>query len=75
MAKGAALLYVGDVIHGGGANDTAGTRIGMYFGYIPSWLRPQENCFVTLTEETIRGLSPVAQRLVGYSETGFQLIL
>ena len=34
MRKGAALLYVGDVLHGGGANRTDETRIGMYFGFI-----------------------------------------
>ena len=75
MRKGSALLYVGEVMHAGGANATTSTRIGAYFGYIPSWLRPLENSYVTLTEAAMRALTPAAQRLVGYSETGFQLIL
>ena len=75
MKKGSALLYVGDLMHAGGANATAQTRIGMYFGYIPSWLRPLENSYVTVTEAAMKTLTPAAQRLVGYSETGFQLIL
>lgn len=75
MSKGSALLYVGELMHAGGANSTGQTRIGMYFGYIPSWLRPLENSYVTVTEAAMRTLTPAAQRLVGYSETGFQLIL
>lgn len=75
MKKGSALLYVGELMHAGGANATAQTRIGMYFGYIPSWLRPLENSYVTVTEAAMKTLTPVAQRLVGYSDTGFQLIL
>jgi ectoine hydroxylase-related dioxygenase (phytanoyl-CoA dioxygenase family) len=75
MPKGSALLYMGEVLHAGGANATGQTRIGAYFGYIPSWLRPLENCYVTLTEAAMRALTPAAQRLVGYSETGFQVIL
>lgn len=75
MSKGSALLYVGELLHAGGANATGQTRIGMYFGYIPSWLRPLENSYVTLTEAAMKRLTPAAQQLVGYSETGFQLIL
>jgi len=75
MKKGSALLYVGELMHAGGANATAQTRVGMYFGYIPSWLRPLENSYVTVTEAAMKTLTPAAQRLVGYSETGFQLIL
>lgn len=75
MEKGSALLYVGEVIHSGGANASDATRIGMYFGYIPSWLRPLENSYVTVTEPVMRGLGPVARELVGYTETGFQLIV
>lgn len=75
MGKGAALLYLGEVIHSGGANTSGTTRIGMYFGYIPSWLRPLENSYVTVTEPVMRTLGPVARDLVGYTETGFQLVV
>ena len=44
----------GRVIHSGGANDSEHTRIGLYFGYIPSWLRPIENSAVTQPDEFSR---------------------
>ena len=75
MSKGSALFYIGEVIHGGGTNCTDETRVGMYFGYIPSWLRPLENSYVTVTEPVMRGLGAEAQKLVGYTETGFQVVV
>jgi len=47
MARGSALLYSGNVIHGGGANNTDDIRIGFYCGLLLSWLRPIENQLIT----------------------------
>lgn len=74
MAKGSALLYDGDVIHGGGANRTPEIRIGCYFGYLVSWLRPLEDHYVTTGAEAARTAPPEARRLLGFSEDGWQVI-
>jgi len=74
MAKGSALLYDGDVIHGGGANRTPETRIGCYVGYLVSWLRPLEDHHVTTGAEVAQKASPEVQRLLGLSGDGWQVI-
>lgn len=75
MSAGSALLYSGRVIHGGGANQTDDTRIGLYFGYIPTWLRPIENCAITHPRELLESLGPTTQRMLGYSTAGFEVVL
>lgn len=74
MAKGSVLLYDGDLIHGGGPNRTSEIRIGCYVGYLVSWLRPLEEHYVTTGAEALRKASPEAQRLLGFSEDGWQVI-
>ena len=71
MPAGSALLYSGNVLHGGGANRTDEVRIGLYFGYILSWLRPIENHLITNGEEALRAAPALAQRLLDYTETGW----
>ena len=73
MPRGSALLYSGDVLHGGGANETDEVRIGMYLGYLLSWLRPIENHLITNGEQALKNLPPDTQRLFDYSPTGFDL--
>ncbi len=75
MSAGSALVYRGRVVHGGGANETEATRVGLYFGYIPSWLRPIENSALTLPRELMADLGEEAQQLVGYVEAGFITVL
>jgi ectoine hydroxylase-related dioxygenase (phytanoyl-CoA dioxygenase family) len=75
MKAGSALLYSGEVIHSGGANRTDRTRLGLYFGYIPTWLRPIENCAITHPRELLDSLSPATQRMLGYSKAGFEVVL
>ncbi|MGZ5937318.1 MAG: phytanoyl-CoA dioxygenase family protein, partial [Rhizomicrobium sp.] len=43
MTKGSVLLYTGSVYHGGGANRSDTTRIGINITYNLSWLRQEEN--------------------------------
>ena len=43
MPAGAALLYLGSLWHGGGANRTAQARLGVVLHYSAGWLRPVEN--------------------------------
>jgi ectoine hydroxylase-related dioxygenase (phytanoyl-CoA dioxygenase family) len=74
MPKGAALLYSGNVIHSGGANETKITRIGLYLGYVVSWLRPLENYLVTNQPADIFALPDEAQQLLDISPGGFTVI-
>ncbi len=71
MAAGSALLYSGRILHSGGGNRTDDTRMGLYFGYIPAWLRPLENPVQTHKAETLAALGDDARALLGLSEEGF----
>ena len=74
MPRGSALLYTGNVLHGGGENRTGELRIGMYVGYLLSWLRPLENHLITNSPEVLRAAPAPVQRLLGFTESGFQVI-
>ncbi|MDH3641986.1 MAG: phytanoyl-CoA dioxygenase family protein, partial [Gammaproteobacteria bacterium] len=71
MPAGSALVYLGGVIHSGGENVTDEVRMGLYFGYIPSWLRPLENCVQTHPAEALEGLADETRNMLGLSEEGF----
>lgn len=67
MTAGSALLYLGSAIHGGGANSTTDQhRRGMFLGYVVGWLRAEENSFLTVPMEKVRGLPVRIQELLGY---------
>ena len=74
MPRGSALLYSGNVLHGGGANRTDEIRIGCYVGYLLSWLRPIEDHLVTNGVDALRAALPRARRLFGFNESGFEAI-
>lgn len=74
MPRGAALLYSGNVIHSGGANTDAMVRMGLYLGYVVSWLRPLENQMVTNRPEDIFGLGEEARQLLDVVEGGFTVL-
>lgn len=73
MPRGSALLYTGNVWHGGGANETDSTRIGLYWGYLLSWLQPLENHLITNGQAALEGASETAQRLLGYDRIGWRV--
>ncbi len=74
MPRGSALLYVGNVLHGGGANATDEVRIGLYVGYILSWLRPIESHLATNGLDVVRNAPAAVQRLLDYTEDGFTVL-
>ena len=71
MPRGAALLYTGNVIHSGGANSDAMLRVGLYLGYMASWLRPLENYLITCDPADIMAMSEDARRLLDVVPDGF----
>jgi hypothetical protein len=67
MPAGAALLYGGKIIHGGGANTTQDEwRVGLHAGFCRGWLRSEENHQLTTSLEQARGMPEYVQRLLGF---------
>jgi ectoine hydroxylase-related dioxygenase (phytanoyl-CoA dioxygenase family) len=67
MPAGSALVYVGSVWHGGGANTTDKPRLGVVLHYARAWLRPVENHVLSVPPEVVATLSPRMQELLGYN--------
>ena len=74
MSRGSALLYSGNVLHGGGANTTDEIRIGLYCGLLLSWLQPLENHLITNGIESLRELPEAVRELCGLSDEGWEVI-
>ena len=66
MSKGSCLLYTGKVYHGGGANDSEATRIGLNITYVVGWLRQEENQYLSVPLETAATFDDDLLRLMGY---------
>jgi ectoine hydroxylase-related dioxygenase (phytanoyl-CoA dioxygenase family) len=62
-----ALVYLGSVWHGGGANHTDRTRLGVVLHYATGWLRPVETHTLAVPPELARTLPPRVQELLGYN--------
>ena len=70
MPAGSVLIFVGSVFHGGGANTTQRSRLGVILEYCAGWLRPQENHVLGVPKEIVKTLDPKLQELLGYSVLG-----
>jgi ectoine hydroxylase-related dioxygenase (phytanoyl-CoA dioxygenase family) len=68
MQPGDALVYLGSLVHGGGANVTSHRiRKALYIGYLLGWLTPEEAVPQSITEEVARRLPPRARELLGWA--------
>lgn len=68
MPAGAAVIYLGSTLHGGGPNTTADQwRRGMHLSYVLGWLRTEENHYLATPPEIARTLPRQAQELLGYA--------
>jgi ectoine hydroxylase-related dioxygenase (phytanoyl-CoA dioxygenase family) len=67
MPAGSVLIYLGGLVHGGGANSTDQPRPGLLLEYVVSWLRPQETQLVAVPPDVVRTLEPKLQELLGYN--------
>lgn len=71
MPAGAGVLYTGRVLHSGGANTTADQfRYGLHLSYVLGWLTPEEALPLGVSWDEVRGMSEVAQRLLGWRCSG-----
>jgi hypothetical protein len=66
MARGSCLLYTGKVYHGGGANRSGATRVGLNITYDVGWLRQEENQYLSVPREVAETLDDDLLRLIGY---------
>jgi len=73
MEAGSALLYTGALYHGGGANRTDAVRMGINVTYALSWLRQEENQYLSVPREIARELPEDLLRLIGYARGAYAL--
>jgi ectoine hydroxylase-related dioxygenase (phytanoyl-CoA dioxygenase family) len=66
MSKGSVLFYTGSIYHGGGANRSKEIRTGINITYNVSWLRQEENQYLSVPQEIARTLPVDLLRLMGY---------
>jgi ectoine hydroxylase-related dioxygenase (phytanoyl-CoA dioxygenase family) len=64
---GSALVYLGNVWHGGGANTTGQDRLGVVLHYARAWLRPVENHVLVVPPDVARDLPCRLTELLGYN--------
>ena len=73
MGRGSVLLYSGSVYHGGGANCSAQTRLGLNITYNVAWLRQEENQYLSCPREVAETLPTELLRLMGYDRGAYAL--
>jgi hypothetical protein len=73
MDRGSVLFYSGSVYHGGGANRSSSTRIGLNITYNVAWLRQEENQYLSVPREVAATLPTDLLRLMGYDRGAYAL--
>jgi hypothetical protein len=73
MERGSVLYYSGSVYHGGGANQTETTRVGLNITYNVAWLRQEENQYLSVPREVAETLPTELLRLMGYDRGAYAL--
>jgi ectoine hydroxylase-related dioxygenase (phytanoyl-CoA dioxygenase family) len=66
MRRGSVLVYHGSLWHGGGANRSATSRIGIAMNYCAGYIRQQENQQLGIPREIAARFAPRLQELIGY---------
>lgn len=67
MEAGSCILFLGNLWHGGGANQSGADRLAITAQYCEPWARTQENYFLSVSKETAAGVSENIRRMLGYS--------
>jgi ectoine hydroxylase-related dioxygenase (phytanoyl-CoA dioxygenase family) len=67
MPAGSAIVFLGTLVHGGGANRSADPRLALSNQYCQPWARQQENYALAVPPELVREMSPRVRALLGYS--------
>ncbi len=67
MPAGSAVVFMGTLLHRGGANRSEGTRLGITPQYCQPWIRQIENMPLAVPPLVASGFSPLVRALLGYS--------
>jgi len=67
MPAGAAIVFLGTLVHRGGANRSDRPRLALSNQYCEPWARQQENYCLSIPRAAARAMSPRVQGLLGYS--------
>ncbi|MFL4396768.1 phytanoyl-CoA dioxygenase family protein [Acinetobacter pittii] len=67
MKAGDALIWIGSTYHGGGANVSDETRIGLSMAYDLAFLRQEENHYLSLSSEQIQKFPDELKALLGWN--------
>jgi ectoine hydroxylase-related dioxygenase (phytanoyl-CoA dioxygenase family) len=67
MPAGAAIVFLGTLVHRGGENRSDRSRLALSNQYCQPWARTQENYFLSIPYERVREMSSRVQALLGYS--------
>jgi ectoine hydroxylase-related dioxygenase (phytanoyl-CoA dioxygenase family) len=73
MTRGSVLFYTGLVYHGGGANRSDAVRKGINITYNLSWLRQEENQYLSVPLEQAATFDEDLLRLMGYKRGAYAL--
>jgi ectoine hydroxylase-related dioxygenase (phytanoyl-CoA dioxygenase family) len=73
MEAGSVLFYTGSLYHGGGANRSDAVRAGINITYARSWLRQEENQYLTVPLEVARALDRPLLKMLGYARGAYAL--
>jgi len=73
MPAGSVLFYTGSLYHGAGANRSDEVRIGLNITYAVSWLRQEENQYLSVPADVARELPDPLLRLMGYARGAYAL--
>jgi Phytanoyl-CoA dioxygenase (PhyH) len=73
MTRGSVLFYSGSVYHGGGANTTDANRRAVNITYNVSFLRQEENQYLSVPLATAATFPEPLQRLMGYRTGAYAL--
>ena len=67
MPGGSVVVFLGTLVHRGGANRSDRPRLALSNQYCQPWARQQENYLLSVTRERARRMSARVQGLLGYS--------
>jgi ectoine hydroxylase-related dioxygenase (phytanoyl-CoA dioxygenase family) len=75
MPAGALCVFQGTLLHGAGANKSDAPRLAYTNHYCEPWARPQENFYLGVPKERVRGMSRELQILLGYELLEYKSIM
>ena len=73
MSAGSVFIYNGSVPHGGSANHSSESRIGVNLTYCLGWLRQEENQYLSCPPDIAKDFDNTLQDLLGYTQGEYAL--